>query len=34
MEHYAAEAGVELSITSTLGSGTTVRAGTPGALER
>ena len=34
MEHYAAEAGIELSITSTLGSGTTVRAGTPGALER
>jgi len=34
MEHYAAEAGLELSITSTLGSGTIVRAATPGALER
>jgi signal transduction histidine kinase len=34
MEHYAAEAGLELSITSTLESGTTVRAATPGATER
>jgi signal transduction histidine kinase len=34
MEHYAAEAGIELSITSTLDSGTTVRAATPGAIER
>jgi PAS domain S-box-containing protein len=34
MEHYAAEAGLELSITSTLESGTTVRAVTPGAVER
>ncbi len=34
MEHYAAEASLELSITSTLDSGTTVRAGTPGAIER
>ena len=34
MEHYAAEAGLELSIASTLESGTTVRAATPGATER
>jgi signal transduction histidine kinase len=34
MEHYAAEAGLELSITSTLESGTTVRVATPGATER
>ncbi|HJZ99509.1 MAG TPA: ATP-binding protein [Candidatus Solibacter sp.] len=34
MEHYAAEAGLELSIASTLESGTTVRALTPGAAER
>jgi two-component system NarL family sensor kinase len=34
MEHYAAEAGLQLSITSTLESGTTVRAATPGATER
>jgi signal transduction histidine kinase len=34
MEHYAAEASLELSIASTLESGTTVRAATPGATER
>jgi PAS domain S-box-containing protein len=34
IEHYAAEAGLELSITSMLEIGTTVRASTPGALER
>jgi PAS domain S-box-containing protein len=34
MEHYAAEAGLELSITSRLENGTTVRAATPGATER
>jgi two-component system NarL family sensor kinase len=34
MEHYAAEARLELSITSTLEGGTTVRAATPGATER
>jgi signal transduction histidine kinase len=34
MEHHAAEAGLELSITSTLESGTTVRAATSGASER
>jgi len=34
MEHYSAEAGLELSITSTLESGTTVRAATTGASER
>jgi two-component system, NarL family, sensor kinase len=32
MEHYAAEAGLDLAITSTLESGTTVRAATPGAI--
>uniref|UniRef100_Q024Y6 Histidine kinase n=1 Tax=Solibacter usitatus (strain Ellin6076) TaxID=234267 RepID=Q024Y6_SOLUE len=34
MEHYAAEAGLELSITSTREFGTTVRAATPEAAER
>jgi signal transduction histidine kinase len=34
MEHYAAEAGLELSITSRLERGTTIRAATPGASER
>jgi two-component system NarL family sensor kinase len=34
MEHYAAEAGLELSIASAVESGTTVRAATPGATER
>ena len=34
MEHHAAEAGLDLSITSTLDSGTTVRAATSGALEK
>jgi signal transduction histidine kinase len=34
MEHYAAQAGLELSITSTRELGTTVRAATPEAAER
>jgi signal transduction histidine kinase len=34
MEHYAAQAGLELSITSTRETGTTVRAATPEAAER
>ena len=34
MEHYAAEAGLELSISSTLEGGTTVRAATSGASEK
>jgi len=34
MEHYAAEAGLELSITSTREFGTTVRAATPETAER
>ena len=34
MEHYAVEAGLELSITSSLENGTLVRASTPGATER
>jgi PAS domain S-box-containing protein len=34
MEHYAAEAGLELAISSMLEAGTTVRAATPGAMER
>src|ERR1019366_78700 len=34
MEHYAAQAGLELAITSTRETGTTVRAGTPGTAER
>jgi two-component system NarL family sensor kinase len=34
MEHYAAEAGLELSITSTAEFGTTVRAATPEVAER
>ncbi|HTS62635.1 MAG TPA: ATP-binding protein [Candidatus Acidoferrales bacterium] len=34
MEHYAAEAGLELAISSTLEGGTTVRAATPGAMEK
>jgi len=34
MEHHAAEAGLDLSITSTLECGTTVRAALPGASER
>jgi PAS domain S-box-containing protein len=34
MEHYAAQAGLELTITSTRETGTTVRAATPEAAER
>ena len=34
MEHYAAEAGLELSVTSTLNAGTTVRAAAQSAAER
>jgi signal transduction histidine kinase len=34
MEHYAAEAGLELSITSTREFGTTVRAVSPETAER
>lgn len=34
MEHYAAQAGLELSITSTREMGTTVRAGTPEPAEK
>ena len=34
MEHYAAQAGLELAITSTRETGTTVRAATPEAAER
>jgi PAS domain S-box-containing protein len=34
MEHYAAQAGLELTITSTRETGTTVRAATQGAAER
>jgi two-component system NarL family sensor kinase len=34
MEHYAAQAGLELTITSTRETGTTVRAATPDAAER
>jgi PAS domain S-box-containing protein len=34
MEHHALEAGLDLAITSTLESGTTVRATTPGALDK
>jgi hypothetical protein len=34
MEHYAAQAGLELTITSTRETGTTVRAATADAAER